>query len=605
MAPFNIITMWRNASRDLLYTRSLINTIERGNQREYCGNDNTVVAIGIKSFPPVSIYDITDQSESYPDFFYDTCTHFDSVNQSKMYQFYLSRKNDVHPRHCLELCSKYQQKYALLNSNKCLCANNGIEKKFDRGLLPTLTQCLHECDGNHFYSCGNIANTSMYSVYSMWAKCPRGFQITVDGHRCVRADVWRNKTSFSSAQSYCESVGGMLAKINDVLEIQDILISSKLTDNAFEQTSFSFRTPHHEQARYFWINHTSDISNGNIKLKFPMRKCSQKPSESVDQNCIAVNYEKTLIYNIPSYERCITESNECSSKSAIPVCVDRHLKSDSSFIHSTGVSDHSSVSVNTAIDYSCGNDTEYHLIDEYCYKVNIHETTWKEAKSQCERDNAMLFIPEKSITVEFIKSLLLHRQSYTSSGFVHVGVIYDNKTRTVKQDTHANRSILLNTEYSNTLYDLCERTFRWSYEALMSSSKLSKKEKERLKTEQTSCAYIDIRSEDTKSVSCDEILCNRLAAVVCQKAPIIETRAVLVTSSSSMNNEFNFKKSRSKRFAAMPFIFATIFIVTLTGLTYILYNRYSKRKNNNKRQIAERDTDDSVYSPLSTGSDLK
>ncbi|CAF4968042.1 unnamed protein product, partial [Rotaria socialis] len=72
-----------------------------------------------------------------------------------------------------------------------------------------------------------------------------------------------------------------------------------------------------------------------------------KTSESVDRHCIAVIFEKTITHDTVSYDPCIIESNECSSTSAVPVCVDKNLKSDPTFIHSTEVGDDSVVSVNT------------------------------------------------------------------------------------------------------------------------------------------------------------------------------------------------------------------------------------------------------------------
>ncbi|CAF5229116.1 unnamed protein product, partial [Rotaria magnacalcarata] len=129
-------------------------------------------------------------------------------------------------------------------------------------------------------------------------------------------------------------------------------------------------------------------------LDISIPKCSLKAPESLDRNCIAARYEKTIIDDAVSHDPCIIESNECSSMSAVPVCVDKHLKSDSAFIQLTEVGDGSTVSVSTTIDYSCGDDKEYHLVDGFCYKINVHEITWQEAKSQCERENAALFIPE-------------------------------------------------------------------------------------------------------------------------------------------------------------------------------------------------------------------
>lgn len=122
-----------------------------------------------------SIYNsIIKLTPPYPDFIYNTCLHVDTAGQSMMYEFYLNHPKDVHPRHCLELCTQYQQKYALLNSKKCLCTSIQIKTvEFDKPSFHD-TNCRENCQGNHFYSCGNISNSSIYSVYSMQKKCPFG-----------------------------------------------------------------------------------------------------------------------------------------------------------------------------------------------------------------------------------------------------------------------------------------------------------------------------------------------------------------------------------------------------------------------------------------------
>ncbi|CAF2084127.1 unnamed protein product, partial [Rotaria magnacalcarata] len=167
------------------------------------------------------------------------------------------------------------------------------------------------------------------------------------------------------------------------------------------------------------------------------------------------------------------------------------------------------------------------IVDGFCYKINVHEITWQEAKSQCERENAALFIPENFKAIQLIKLLFLRRQSYTSSGFAHVGVTYDNKSSTIKKYNTNNKSSVVTAVKIRGPNGLCDTTFRRHYQQLMSSSTLSTKEKERLKNEQTACAYVDVRSEDRGYVLCDDIRCNRLAAVICQKAPITGMRLVV------------------------------------------------------------------------------
>ncbi|CAF3849238.1 unnamed protein product, partial [Rotaria sp. Silwood1] len=180
-----------------------------GNQHEHCGNENTIVVIENPSYIFSSKDEDIDKITTFTsDFAYDTCIHLNSVNQSTTYEFNLTDENDIHPRHCLELCTNYKQKYALLNSNKCLCTNILTKKKQDDPFSSSNFNCTQECSANYFYTCGNPTNSSIYSVYVMKIKCPLGFQISKDERRCVRADVSTKKSSFSTAQSYCKSVDG-------------------------------------------------------------------------------------------------------------------------------------------------------------------------------------------------------------------------------------------------------------------------------------------------------------------------------------------------------------------------------------------------------------
>ena len=202
---------------------------------------------------------------------------------------------------------------------------------------------------------------------------------------------------FPDAQSHCKSIGGMLMKVNDILEIEDVLVSSRvssisdyidLSNNAYSSLSSS------DKKIYFWIDRVSNFINTSKTSNRVIRRCTET-SDSIDPHCIVFRFETILIQNKVSYEPCLTESDECSSKSAKPICVDKHLESGSAAILPIKDGSSSTISVNTLIDYTCGNDKAYYLIDEYCYKVDFHETTWQEGKSKCERDNATLFIPEK------------------------------------------------------------------------------------------------------------------------------------------------------------------------------------------------------------------
>ncbi|CAF4317174.1 unnamed protein product, partial [Rotaria sordida] len=107
--------------------------------------------------------------------------------------------------------------------------------------------------------------------------------------------------------------------------------------------------------KYFWIDRTSNIINNNKILDHSIRKCFQT-SKSIDQNCIVLHREKILIDDTLTFQRCFSESDQCSSMSAIPVCVDKNLEVDSIVIPSTINSKSTVISVNVSIDYSCGND---------------------------------------------------------------------------------------------------------------------------------------------------------------------------------------------------------------------------------------------------------
>ncbi|CAF1051081.1 unnamed protein product [Rotaria sp. Silwood1] len=498
-----------------------------GNKHERCGDDNTIVIFYIVDTLFASRVGFRNKLDKpNPDFIFDDCVNLNSVNPSTMYQFNFKRTSDIHPRHCLELCTNYKQTYALLNLNKCLCTNVSPKKKQYDLFISLGLNCTRECPANYFYTCGNTSNSSIYSMYVMELNCPVGFMLDKDKRRCVYTDTLTEKDSFSDAQSYCRSIGGMLAQMNDILGIQDVLLSSVfIFYHSLSHSSYYYSSPF-DNKKYFWIDRTSNTINNNKNLDRLIERCSQT-SKFADRNCILLRYQKILIDNITSYERCFTESDECSSKSAIPVCVDKHLESDSTIIPPITDNSSSIISVHTSIDYSCGHNKEYHLIDQYCYKVHFHETTWHDAKAECEREDAMLFIPEKTIILEMIKSLFLRRRSYTSSGAAHVGLMYNNQNRTVIQYNTKDGKVLGNVSDPDSSYYECERTFRRRYETLWSSLFLSTKEKNQLKSQQTGCGYVDFRSDMRLSISCDEIPCDRLATVICQKSPIRKTRAII------------------------------------------------------------------------------
>jgi hypothetical protein len=228
-------------------------------------------------------------------------------------------------------------------------------------------------------------------------------------------------------------------------------------------------------------------------------------------------------FNITVARLCIAESNQCSNVSAMPICVDQHIESKPTLVTpNTG-----SISSNVASSYSCGEDPDYHFIDNYCYKIKFHEISWNDAQAECKQENAMIFVPEKSITLHMIKSLFLHQSSYTSSGFAHVGVMYDYRNRTVIQYNTTDGDNGQTIPNSNVVYELCEKTFLDRYTALMSATGLSINERNRLKQQRIGCGYIDLLSYTVPVIRCDEIPCNRTATVICQKSPIIKTTSII------------------------------------------------------------------------------
>ena len=369
-----------------------------------------------------------------------------------------------------------------------------------------------------------------------------------------------------------------------MLEIQDILPESILKARLYNLYPFLYYLKNVSVDRsFFWINRTLDIPDNNtISLRL-LDKCSQT-SENIDRNCISIQYQKTSYENVSDYEHCITESNECSLKSAMPICVDQHLENNSPII--LPITEQKPV--NTSIDYSCGDDKEYDFVDGYCYKIIFHEVTWNEAKSECERDNATLFVPEKSVTLHIIKSLFLRQNTYTQFNFAHVGVIYNNQNRTVTTD----KNIIPD---SNAVYDLCEKTFHERYRELTN--------------QQIGCGYIDLLLSASPVIRCDEIPCNRTATVICQKLPIVKTdvvkakRVVIENIYTSTDDSITivsseeYSKSIGRDFAPIFFVLGIIFVLILLGTISTLYNHRLSQKNNNR-------TNNTIYSQLTTANDF-
>lgn len=276
--------------------------------------------------------------------------------------------------------------------------------------------------------------------------------------------------------------------------------------------------------RYFWVNRTSEnLTTGSVANLF-LRNCQNQP-EIIDRNCIAIRaepYQISIPYNLSLSRLCVSESDQCATESAMPFCVDQHVEPKPTII----TSHPGSIVSNITIDYSCGDDPDYHFIDDYCYKIKFHEVSWNDGKAECEKEQASLFVPEKANTLHMIKTLFLHRNMYQSTGFAHVGVIYDNRNRTVVQYVSHDGTIQQTIPDSNTVYDICEKSFNERYSVLMSSGGLSLSERNRLKTQQLGCGYLDLLSYSIPIIRCDEIPCNRTAVVICQKSPRIKTMTI-------------------------------------------------------------------------------
>jgi hypothetical protein len=141
-----------------------------GNENELCGNENTIIAFHILDSRR-TYTDAGTPAEPFPDFIYDSCINVNFFDRTATYKFNLYHP---HPRLCLELCTKYQQKYALIRSNKCFCTNIPIkDEEYDFEILSN-EHCSQKCSANYFYSCGNENNSTIYSMYIMQPKCRHG-----------------------------------------------------------------------------------------------------------------------------------------------------------------------------------------------------------------------------------------------------------------------------------------------------------------------------------------------------------------------------------------------------------------------------------------------
>ncbi|CAM4740124.1 unnamed protein product [Rotaria magnacalcarata] len=489
-----------------------------GNANELCGDNDTIVVFQILNSRRTQVT-VRKSSEPFPLFAYDSCISLSSFNQSTIYQFKLTNKYDFHPRYCLELCAKYEQKYALINDNECFCTNRALKKADPDVEILTGQSCSQPCASNYFYTCGNKMNVTVYSMYVLQPKCQHGYLVAQNDEQCVFTHFSVKKNSLAEAQKYCEFIGGTLAKINDMVELQDILPESILYTILMQRFRLSYKFRLVNDTRYYWVDRTTDAADEKTISTRLLKQCSIIP-ENVNKNCIVVKSVPNNNDDDVSDERCIAESNECSKSLAMPVCVDKLLESKPTFVQPIKDADQTSVTVDVITSYVCDDqNNEYHLIDDYCYKVSAHETSWKDAQEECRRDNAMVFIPEKSVSLQYVKTLFQRQQTYTSSEFIHVGVHYDMLNRTVIESDVKNNATVSIVPDSNAIYDMCEKTFHERYAVVMASTSLTTSEKNGFKTQQIGCGYMSFGLNSIPTILCDEIPCNRTATVICQKLP--------------------------------------------------------------------------------------
>jgi len=144
-----------------------------------CGNENTIVAFQILEPRRTFTYARTP-AEPFPNYVFDGCLHLNLFNRSLIYQFNIQDKENFHPRYCLAFCTKYEQKYALINNVECLCTNIPMKDEEDNVDILTGQDCSQQCEGNYFYSCGNKNNLTIYSMYLLQPKCRHGKKLQID-----------------------------------------------------------------------------------------------------------------------------------------------------------------------------------------------------------------------------------------------------------------------------------------------------------------------------------------------------------------------------------------------------------------------------------------
>ena len=149
-----------------------------GNSHELCGDENTIVAFQIFDSRRTFTHARTP-AEPFPNYAFDNCVNLNVFNRSIIYQLTITEKDNVHPRYCLAFCTKYNQKYALLNNQECLCTNIPLTEQEESVDFLTSQSCSQPCAGNYFYSCGHYTNRTIYSAYVLSPKCLHGKMLFV------------------------------------------------------------------------------------------------------------------------------------------------------------------------------------------------------------------------------------------------------------------------------------------------------------------------------------------------------------------------------------------------------------------------------------------
>ncbi|CAF1527711.1 unnamed protein product, partial [Didymodactylos carnosus] len=496
----------QNITRDFqIYKEKSCGNPCSGNSHEKCGSDDIIVLFQIIGSRTYSTYQTP--AEQYPDFIFDSCI---SLNQrlisSITMQFRLQQR--VSPRHCLSLCVDAKQKYSLIQNRTCLCTDNNLKQELEDAETVTGQSCSIPCDGNYLYSCGGEKN--IYSMYMMQPNCNHGYEIAENNAECVYSHFSTKTPSFDDALNYCLANGGKLAAVNDIIEIQDILPDSMLHTRLMNYVLLFKQFKHINDTRYFWLDRTQNQPKNNSISDRILKRCNGTNSTviNLDQHCIVVKF---VTDNDGELVRCIAESSECEQMSAMPICI--QTEEEETTVINNDDADTSKDDAALAGELRCDND-QYHYVGDYCYLIDLHEVSWADAVKHCENQQAQLFVPDKSVQMQLIKFLLTMKNTYSSNGFAHVGVFYDPQEQTVNQFSSKYGGPFVIPD-SNSIYDMCDETFREKYGRVnqTTSTPLSNL------ANVAGCGYLEYDVSGTSVIKCDDLKCEREAAVICQKLP--------------------------------------------------------------------------------------